>query len=209
MADKIQISAYGSGFSEDTDDLNKLPAEDRPLRVGVVNGELVIRIGVSTLAWAADHQDDWNPYDEEKRDFRQAYKVGNPEAFANDVRIHLLDEREDGSTPLADLLDRMANAVLENGDLSVDDCPPGTPSVFEQDLKQEGNVIKTGMIGHVVPCPAKTKKFLWWTWEVDTHRWHVIQEWKTPLSYGTCFWTKKKCLKCGLGVVDSYESYGP
>jgi hypothetical protein len=111
--------------------------QDTPLTVEVHGSQLVIRIGIETLAWAAEHQDSWNPYDEAKGDFQQKYTVTNALAFAKDVRGRLLDEEEDGSTPIGGLLDRMCNAVVEYGDESVGECPPMSLSIWEKDSRSK------------------------------------------------------------------------
>lgn len=109
-----------------------MPA-DAPLTVEVVNEQLVIRIGITTLAWAADHQSEWNPYDEGRGDFFQAFRVVDVPSFARDVGAQLLTEQEDGRTPLGMLLDRMSMAVVEDGELSIEVCPAGTPSAYVRD----------------------------------------------------------------------------
>ena len=77
----------------------------RPLTVGVEGNELVIRIGVDTLVFAFETGDDNNPFDDEANDFRRAYKVVDKYEFAKEVGNGLCQEKEDGSTPLTDVLD--------------------------------------------------------------------------------------------------------
>jgi len=86
----------------------------RPLAVGVHGDELVIRIGVDTLAFAFETGDENQPYDEEAHDFRRAWKVVDKHKFARGVGNALLDEREDGSSPLTDVLDKAFVRAVEN-----------------------------------------------------------------------------------------------
>ena len=83
---------------------SKTPA-GLPLTVGVEGDQLVIRIGVDTLAFCFEIGDDNNPFDKKVNDFRREYKVTNKHKFARGVADGLRDEEEDGSTPLTRILD--------------------------------------------------------------------------------------------------------
>jgi hypothetical protein len=74
------------------------------LRCRIEGKHLVISIGRSMLAFAAEHCDD-NP----------GYKVISKVKLAEDVVKELKEEREDGSTLVTDMLDKAVNAALENG----------------------------------------------------------------------------------------------
>jgi hypothetical protein len=87
----------------------------QPLDIRVENDELVIRIGVDTLAFAAQHSDLFNPFDPAQNDFVQQFKVINLSEFAKDVRRELRREEEDGSTLLTDLLDKVFSRVVDQG----------------------------------------------------------------------------------------------
>jgi hypothetical protein len=91
-----------------------------PLTVGVEGDQLVIRIGVDTLAWCYEISDDNQPYDEKIGDFRRAWKVTDPHKFAKGVGIGLQDEEEDGSTPLTMILDAACVRAIED-DMGVDE----------------------------------------------------------------------------------------
>lgn len=86
----------------------------RPLFVGVVDDELVIRIGVGTLAWAFESGEDNQPFDEKANDFRREWKVTDPHKFAKGVGNGLCDEEEDGSTPLTKILDEAFIRAVED-----------------------------------------------------------------------------------------------
>lgn len=89
--------------------------KDTPLSIKLENEELVIRIGVGTVAWAFEHSIENNPYMADLGDFRQRAYVTDSVGFANDVRRALYDEREDGSTILTDLLDKAQEDAYQDG----------------------------------------------------------------------------------------------
>ena len=91
-----------------------------PLFVGVVDDELVIRIGVGTLAWAFESGEENQPFDEKANDFRRSWRVTDPHKFAKGVGNGLCDEEEDGSTPLTKILDEAFIKAVEN-DMGVDE----------------------------------------------------------------------------------------
>jgi hypothetical protein len=90
-------------------------AKDQRLVVEVKDDELVVRIGIDTLAFAANESDTFKPYDDQVGDWVQKYKVINPIAFAGDIKRAMLDEAEDGSSPLSRFLDKMDDAALDDG----------------------------------------------------------------------------------------------
>lgn len=104
--------------------------KDQPLVVEVVDDELRIRIGVSVLKMAAEEMDSNNPwvgdFDEDGGRFVRQFTVIDPVEWAKDVRHALLDEAENGDTPLTIFLDEIFLATAENGSLATDD--DGTPS---------------------------------------------------------------------------------
>lgn len=90
-------------------------AKDQPLTVEVKDDELIVRIGIGTIAFAANESDAFKPYDEIVGDWVQKYKVVDALTFAKDVKRAMLDEAEDGSTPLSLFLDKMDEAALDDG----------------------------------------------------------------------------------------------
>jgi len=91
----------------------------QPLTIGVEGDELVIRIGVDTLAFAFETGEDNQPFDEKANDFRRTWKVVDKHDFAKGVAIALCDEEEDGSTPLTKILDEAYIRAVED-DAGVD-----------------------------------------------------------------------------------------
>jgi hypothetical protein len=94
----------------------------RPLEARIERDALVIRIGVQTLAHAVSYADWANPFDEEADDYIRTFAIVDAREFAKDVIHAMLREREDGSTPLSDFLDRMSLAAVEDGSLGTDDA---------------------------------------------------------------------------------------
>ncbi len=87
----------------------------RPLDVRVGRGALVIRIGAATLAHAASYSDWANPFDEQRNDYIRTFAITDAKEFARDVIHAMLNEAEDGSTPLSNFLDAMMQAALDDG----------------------------------------------------------------------------------------------
>lgn len=98
---------------------SKTPA-GLPLTVGVEGDQLVIRIGVDTLAFCFEIGDDNQPYDEKATDYRREFKVTDRHKFAKGVADGLCDEEEDGSTPLTKILDEAFIKAVES-DMGVDE----------------------------------------------------------------------------------------
>lgn len=92
---------------------SKTPA-GLPLTVGVEDNQLVIRIGVDTLALCFEIGDGNQPYDEKSGDFRRSWKVTDPHKFAKGVGIGLQVGEEDGSTPLTKILDEACTRAIED-----------------------------------------------------------------------------------------------
>lgn len=91
-----------------------------PLQCKVEGEQLVIRIGVGTLAWAAQHC----PllYDNAKHKGSGPYVgIDNEHELAIDVCRELNAEEEDGTTPVHRLLDRAIFDAFENGSTGFSD----------------------------------------------------------------------------------------
>ena len=95
---------------------------DAPLRTEIVRGQLVISIGINTLAFAFDASAHAGVHDD-KLGWRRIANVKSPTIFAKDVAIALEHEEEDGSTPLHHLLDNAGKSAMENGSLGIDTEP--------------------------------------------------------------------------------------
>jgi len=95
---------------------------NRPLGLKVQGNEVVIRIGINTLAFAHNHAD-WNrPWDDVRNDYIQQWKVADPNQFAKDFVNELQSEEEDGSTPLTELFDRICQNTTNEGTIAVEIC---------------------------------------------------------------------------------------
>jgi hypothetical protein len=80
----------------------------------VRDGVLTITIGVDTLAHAA-LLGPAQEYDEAIATTRPAWRVTDPEGFAKDMVVALLDEDEEGHSVLTKLLDAAAQVAAESG----------------------------------------------------------------------------------------------
>lgn len=89
-----------------------MKSKDQPLRIGIEEEQLVIRIGISTLAFAVKAGDDWGGED-----------ITDELQFAKDVIHEFEREDEEGSTRFHYLLDKLANQAAENGSLALSDTP--------------------------------------------------------------------------------------
>lgn len=94
--------------------------KNRPLTIEVKGNELVIKIGINTLAWAFERSEYNNPWDKDVADFVQTWKVEDPKQFAQDVRIEMLNEHEDGSTPVGHFVDQTCQDALNEGSVGID-----------------------------------------------------------------------------------------
>ena len=115
--------------------------EGMPLRAVVQDGNLVVSIGIRTLAWAFEHGEGNNPYDESLGDFKREYQIADPIQFAEDVCHELNDEGEDGSTPLTRFLDSIMDKAVENGSLGILDPEDDEPHATNPD-GVDGDVAK-------------------------------------------------------------------
>jgi len=97
--------------------------KDRPLQAIIVDDELVIRIGIETLAFAAEHielpvrgfDDNVHPH----------WKVVDSNELARDVCRKLSHEDEAGSSPLTRILDESILEAYEDGSAGFEDESEG------------------------------------------------------------------------------------
>ena len=90
--------------------------KDQPLSCDIVDGQLVIRIGVATLKHAAEHCP--LMYGVGDKSYPPYVTVVDQEQLAKDVRGELLREKEDGETALHRLLDQAFLDALEQGSIA-------------------------------------------------------------------------------------------
>lgn len=113
----------GSGSGEGVASQIK-PFADTPLTIAADGSLLIMAIGVERIAYCYEESEDNNPFVNSLNDFVRQWKVESPEQFARDVakafRLVLLAEREDGSTPLTDLLDQACVKAIEDGSKAVE-----------------------------------------------------------------------------------------
>ena len=96
--------------------------KDQSLSCKLEGDELVIRVGIDTLAGAAQSERRgtafWE-YDETVGDFVQRWKVIDNLEWAKDVIREITREEEDGSSPLTNLLDKASENALDQGSIAV------------------------------------------------------------------------------------------
>jgi len=87
------------------------------LQVKIHEGRLVIAIGVQTLAHAAAYAEWANPLTTigDQDEYLRAFAITDTHDFAIDVARAMLEEQEDGSTPLSLFLDEMMQAACDDG----------------------------------------------------------------------------------------------
>lgn len=100
----------------------------QPLWIGLRDGKLVIEIGVEALAHAAQVSENFREFDDKSQDWRLAFRVTNPEAFAKDVALGLQQESEDGSTNLTRSLDAACVYAIESASAGVEEVEYEEPS---------------------------------------------------------------------------------
>lgn len=101
-----------------------MPA-DQPFSCKVESDELVIRIGINVLSYAAnsEYNEVFWPNDEVTGFPVQRWVVIDPLEWAKDIKCELTREEEDGSSPLTNLLDKMFEKALDQGSLGAEECP--------------------------------------------------------------------------------------
>jgi len=130
-------------------DIRNMGNKDAPLDVSVEGDELVIRIGVSTLAFAASRTELFNPWNDDKNDWVDEWKVTDEHRFAQGVGYGMTEEEEDGSTPLTRLLDTCFLHAVE-GDYGVDEL--GEP-VLDQDRGRTAHACGCVVTLPISKCP--------------------------------------------------------
>ncbi len=94
---------------------------NRGLEVKIERSALVVRIGVGTLAHAVTWSDWANPFNEALDDYVRSFAIVDARQFAADVLAEMLREREDGSTPLSDFIDKMSEEAINQGSIGLDE----------------------------------------------------------------------------------------
>lgn len=95
--------------------------KDQPLTFEVRDDELVVRIGVDTLAFCAHTPEGDGPLGLYESD--PPYRVVDNLEFARDTIRFLTHEDEGGNTAFYQLLDEAAGKVVEGGSVAVEEMP--------------------------------------------------------------------------------------
>lgn len=89
------------------------------LKVCVKNNKLVISLGIDCLADGFERCPDNEEYNNETGEYEKSVKITDKLQFAKDVVLAMENEREDGSNPLTDFLDKMCQAAVDDGSIAV------------------------------------------------------------------------------------------
>lgn len=93
-------------------------SKEQPLTCKIEGQQLVIRIGIDTLAFVAEHCPKFFDYEKHVKTGPPYASVLNPEELASDVCSMLQKEEEDGTTPLHILIDDAIEAARDDGSLA-------------------------------------------------------------------------------------------
>jgi len=93
--------------------------KNQSLDVSVVDGRLVISIGINTLVFSAISRSMEENYNQVTGVYTPKFIVSDPPQFSKDVAIELCREEEDGTTPVHKILDAAFDKVLESGTSSI------------------------------------------------------------------------------------------
>ena len=85
-----------------------------PLTIDVLGKELVILVGIDTLAFAFEESNGNQLFDERVNDYRREWKVVDKHKFAKGVANALCEEAEDGSTVVTRMLENACIVAVEN-----------------------------------------------------------------------------------------------
>lgn len=82
--------------------------EENQLKVELINGKILISIGVDALAFAIENSPDWDIY-------YSPDPLNNYKEFGESILQYLEHEEEDGTTPVHRLFDTVALEALDQG----------------------------------------------------------------------------------------------
>ncbi|WP_230770577.1 hypothetical protein [Sphingomonas sp. Leaf4] len=93
-----------------------MTAREQGLKVELVDGRLVISIGIDALMTAVKGSPSWEQQIEDDR----GWSIEQPDGFAADVVAELEREEEDGTTPVHRMLDEAFEQAIDQGSLHID-----------------------------------------------------------------------------------------
>lgn len=97
-----------------------MAGKDQPLTASIEGDELVIRVGIDTLAYAISHSPRFYDHEKHGANCGPFFKIDDSRLFAREIVRALKYEEEDGSGPLSDLLDEAGERAIEDGAEGVD-----------------------------------------------------------------------------------------
>lgn len=102
-------------MKDQVEEAEAIVARDQGLTVEIVDGRLVISIGVDALMVAAKG----SPAFEEDENGEPEWTITSVNGFADDILTALTDEEEDGTTLVHIAIDAAIERALEAGSLNV------------------------------------------------------------------------------------------
>jgi hypothetical protein len=90
-------------------------ARDQGLTIEIVDGRVMISIGIDALIFAVKGSEMW----EEQLENQRGWSIGNEDGFAQDIVAELEDEQEDGTTEVHLMFDRAIQRAFDQGSLNV------------------------------------------------------------------------------------------
>ncbi len=97
--------------------------KDQPLKISIEDDELVIRMGIGTLAFCANERFKelaWNRNESRQKGPKEKpLKVIDDLSFAKDVIAELQRDDEIGATFITDMLDEAEDAAAGNGSIGI------------------------------------------------------------------------------------------
>lgn len=85
---------------------------DHGLTAEIIDGKVIISIGINVLAHACEFGHPDNQADE--------FKIVDNDEFAKDILNEITREEEDGTTPLHRLFDQATSAAIDQGSLGIE-----------------------------------------------------------------------------------------
>lgn len=92
-----------------------MSARDQGLTTEIVDGRLVISIGINALMAAVKGSELW----EEQLENQRGWSIESEDGFAQDILAELEDEQDDGTTEVHLMFDRAIQRAFDQGSLHV------------------------------------------------------------------------------------------
>lgn len=99
----------------------KIKPQNYPLKCSIRNQQLIIQIGISTLADCTEQQAEAELYDgDDTLPVKLPWHICDATEFAKDVASEMQCEDEAGASPLTNFIDQMCIAAVNNGTIRIE-----------------------------------------------------------------------------------------